>query len=1017
MKQAMRALSQIMIITLILQVLISPSSIKAVNITYSDKSLGEISWTSSFESNNQVSYTSKNYLTSLNQSPDVFSSLDALKNLIISHERNRENDFIIQYSSNVAISKDQLQLLWKQILKEDCYLYYSVEGYSCDISCQDNIYTLNYHVSYWTTKDEEDYVDKKVTAILNEIIHPEMNDFMKEKTIHDYIVSHIKYDETLVLHSAYAGLAQGTTVCQGYALLAQKMLTQSGVQSIIVEGTGAGQLHLWNLVKINSRWFHLDCTFDDPIPDNQNNIDYTYFNLSDRKISSNHVWNRSNYPRANTFYSQDSVPVSNENDPIVFQDTNLETIVRNIINKPNGNITGYDVKAITKIDLSSKKISNLVGIQNFTNLKKLNISNNEIVDVAPLTWLDHLEELDISNNRINNILPLEALNNLKTLDLKNNVISDISVLERLTNLTSLNLSGNIINNFTPVKDYYNALNDKDFELNTDQSSVKVFFPDKNLDSLIRGFVNKPNGDILASDLKAITQLRGSNQNIKNLEGLQYCTELTSLDLQSNQISNIDALKPLVNLSFLNLDRNQNISDISALKELKNLKELFLCENKISDISPLASMTQLDFLRLNNNKINTITALKNLTNLNWLILNSNEVSDVSPLKGLVKLKNLEICYNKIDSISDLASLPGLEFLWLESNRITDASIISKLTNLKSLWIGSNKICSINGFGNLKELTQLKLDCNDISNIDELASCTKISDLNISLNSIDDITALKYMKNLDILYANDNMIADITPIANILKEGAFNQKGEIRLENNYLNISDDPITMDFIKTASNIHVKISYEHQGYKNEPVIINSDPKDFEQDVDLNKIMYIYFDRDIEKGAKFNTISMVDSNNNAVEINATINTVNPNILNVKPLVNLNSRAAYKIVLPKDSLKGPQGVNIQKDKYINFSTKTTIPPKKTVYKIDLDKTYIIFNSGDPSTTLNAKITPSTGNDSLIWISDNIHVATVNNLGVVTPIKKGTCLIYVTTKEKTSKAICKVIVLESSSNKKK
>jgi Leucine-rich repeat (LRR) protein len=69
------------------------------------------------------------------------------------------------------------------------------------------------------------------------------------------------------------------------------------------------------------------------------------------------------------------------------------------------------------------------------------------------------------------------------------------------------------------------------------------------------------------------------------------TNLTDLELEYNQISDISALPGLTNLWFLDLDNNQ-ISDISALSNLVNLMYLYLEFNQINDLGALVSNTGL-----------------------------------------------------------------------------------------------------------------------------------------------------------------------------------------------------------------------------------------------------------------------------------------------------------------------------------------------------------------------------------------------------------------------------------------
>ena len=69
----------------------------------------------------------------------------------------------------------------------------------------------------------------------------------------------------------------------------------------------------------------------------------------------------------------------------------------------------------------------------------------------------------------------------------------------------------------------------------------VNFPDSNLEAAIRAMIGKPTGDITTTDLEGMTNLNASGLGIQSIEGLQYCTNLTELYLNNNQISNISAL--------------------------------------------------------------------------------------------------------------------------------------------------------------------------------------------------------------------------------------------------------------------------------------------------------------------------------------------------------------------------------------------------------------------------------------------------------------------------------------------
>jgi len=119
-------------------------------------------------------------------------------------------------------------------------------------------------------------VNTVVNRTLGSIITSGMTDLQKEKAIHAWILKTVSYDFTLVNHSAYAGLvAPHKTVCQGYALLMYKMLTQAGITTRIVSGTLNGESHAWNKVCIDGNGYNVDATNDDGVNTTR------FYNVSD----------------------------------------------------------------------------------------------------------------------------------------------------------------------------------------------------------------------------------------------------------------------------------------------------------------------------------------------------------------------------------------------------------------------------------------------------------------------------------------------------------------------------------------------------------------------------------------------------------------------------------------------------------------------------------------------------------------------------------------------------------------
>lgn len=117
----------------------------------------------------------------------------------------------------------------------------------------------------------------------------------------------------------------------------------------------------------------------------------------------------------------------------------------------------------------------------------------------------------------------------------------------------------------------------------------AYFPDKALESAVRAELGKPLGILSQADLLDVTEINASGLNIRTLDGIEGCRNLTVLDLRGNQVRSITPLENLVNLRVLDLGDN-SISQITALSGLFLLEELNLsgASMDIIDWSPLSA---------------------------------------------------------------------------------------------------------------------------------------------------------------------------------------------------------------------------------------------------------------------------------------------------------------------------------------------------------------------------------------------------------------------------------------------
>ena len=93
--------------------------------------------------------------------------------------------------------------------------------------------------------------------------------------------------------------------------------------------------------------------------------------------------------------------------------------------------------------------------------------------------------------------------------------------------------------------------------------------------------------------------------------------------------------------------------MEPLKNCTELTTLNLDNNLITDLSPLSALTKLETLTADNNKITNIEGLGKLEARPPLSLSDNEIEDVSSLVGLKKkLTTLDMSANKIKGIAVL-----------------------------------------------------------------------------------------------------------------------------------------------------------------------------------------------------------------------------------------------------------------------------------------------------------------------------------------------------------------------------
>lgn len=275
----------------------------------------------------------------------------------------------------------------------------------------------------------------------------------------------------------------------------------------------------------------------------------------------------------------------------------------------------------------------------------------------------------------------------------------------------------------------------------------IAFTDANFKAvLLENYDANSDGEISAEEAAAVTSLdvSGTIPQITSLEGIEYFTNLESLDCSYNKIASLD------------LANNTKLTTVLA------------ATNSLESVALPASVTTLD---LSNNKLSTVdvSKMKGLTSLNLSInkLASLNVSQNKQLTSLLCLKN------ELVSL-DVANLTLLTELNCSNNHIESLNL-SKNTALTTLDVSKNALttlditkcnllvefaCNDNSLtklylGNQPSLPALNCSANNLAEL-SLAGCSALTDLDCSKNALSALNIVPASK-LQTLNCSTNALA--------------------------------------------------------------------------------------------------------------------------------------------------------------------------------------------------------------------------------------------------------------------
>ncbi|MGE0981645.1 leucine-rich repeat domain-containing protein, partial [Bacillus cereus] len=313
---------------------------------------------------------------------------------------------------------------------------------------------------------------------------------------------------------------------------------------------------------------------------------------------------------------------------------------------------------LIELGLSKNELVDLTPLSKLSGLQKLNLEENYISDITPLSQLTGLYDLKLGSNEIRDVRPVQELGRRMYIDIqRQKIFLDDVEKDKEVKIPIYNLQGEALDTIQ-LKSEDGVVNNGSVKWGTTGEKTYEFMLDINPEENRIKF----NGTVIQNVVERLDEIKETikenneqKENVIRDKTLQQHINKENLGRENlNALITKEDLLQIKKLEILK-EKGNEIKDITGLEYMTNLEKLTLEGVGLKNIEFISNLKQLNNVNVSHNQIEDITPLSSLENLQWLNLADNHIKDVTVIGSMLNLFSLNLAGNEIRDVRSLIQL--------------------------------------------------------------------------------------------------------------------------------------------------------------------------------------------------------------------------------------------------------------------------------------------------------------------------------------------------------------------------